>query len=328
MTSPAAPSSPLVTIGLTCFNAKDTISRAIASALAQDWPNIEVVVVDDVSTDGTVAVVEAAIAQDLRARLVRHERNTGPAGARNSILSEAKGEFVVFFDDDDESLPDRISEQAKTLTAYEDQTGAGLVACYASGIRRYPNGYTKTLSAIGSQGEEVPNGSGIVDYLLLYRRRHGWFYGTGIPACSLMARRSTFAAAGDFDPTLRRVEDADFAIRLALMGGHFVGTRKSLFIQYATGAADKTPEKNLEAEQRLVEKSKDYLQNIGCYQYAWRWPKLRYWHFKRRYGRFLLEFFALFMRNPVEVTTHLLATGPRRFQHERKMKHSRKEGAK
>ena len=311
-------SAPLVTIGLTCFNAEETISRAVASALAQDWANFEVVIVDDVSMDGSVAVVTEIIGQDPRARLILHERNTGPAGARNTILSEAKGEFVAFFDDDDESLPGRISGQVKTLTEYEERTGASLVACYASGVRHYPNGYKKDLPAIGSQGGEVPNGPGLVDYLLLYRRRPGWFYGSGIPACALLARRSTFAAAGDFDSNLRRVEDADFAIRLALMSGEFVGTRECLFIQYATGAADKSPEKNLEAELKLVEKNKAYLQSIGRYQYAWRWPKLRHWHFKRRYDRFLLELIGLFMRNPIEVTRHLFATGPKRLSHERK----------
>lgn len=312
--------APLVTCGLTCFNACDTIARAISSVLAQDWPNIEVLIVDDASTDNSSAFAQEAIADDQRAKFIRHRHNTGPGGARNTILSNAGGEFVAFFDDDDASLPKRISEQVATLTAYEERTGARLVACYASGIRHYPNSYILSLPAIGSQGAEVPNGPGVADYLLIYRRRKGWFYGSGTPACALLARRTTFLAVGGFDANLRRVEDADFAIRLAMLGGHFVGCPEKLFIQYATSAADKTPEKNLEAHLLLAAKNERYLRSMSRFYYARHWPKLRYWHFKRRYGRFLLELAGLCARHPLEVVAQLLTTGPRRLRHERRMR--------
>jgi glycosyltransferase involved in cell wall biosynthesis len=312
--------APLVTIGITCFNACDTIARAVSSVLVQDWPNIQVLIVDDASNDDSLACAQTAIAGDPRVRIICHPHNIGPGGARNTILSNAKGEFVAFFDDDDESLPSRISKQVATLSAYEQRTGARLVACYASGIRRYPNGYVLSLPAIGSRGAEAPNGPGVAEYLLIYRRRKGWFYGSGTPACALFARRTTFTAAGGFDANLRRVEDADFAIRLARLGGHFVGSAETLFVQYATSAADKAPEKNLEAHLRLAAKNEPHLRSIGRYYYARHWPKLRYWHFKRHYGRFLLELAGLCVRHPVEVTAQLLTTGPRRLRHERRMR--------
>jgi len=315
---------PLVTIGLTCFNAEDTIGRALASACAQAWPNLEIIVVDDVSSDCSAEVVQSVAETDPRVRLIRHTTNTGPAGARNSIIEAARGEFLVFFDDDDESLPARVREQVRVLTEHETRHPSVPVACYASGERRYPNGYDLPLPAIGSRGEEVPNGAGVADYLLLYRRRPDWFYGAGTPSCALMARRTTFAAIGGFDATLRRVEDTDLAIRLALAGGHFVGTREVLFIQYSTDAQDKSPERNLEGEQCLAHKNRDYLQSIGRYYYAVHWPKLRYWHFRRRYGCFVLELLGLFVRNPFAVLHHLMRTGPRRLLHEWRM---RRKGA-
>lgn len=313
---------PLVTIGVTCFNAEDTIRRAIESALAQDWPNFEVVVVDDFSTDGSPKIITATITDEPRAKRFRHNCNLGPAAARNTILANARGEFIAFFDDDDKSLPERIANQLETLAAYEDRTGARLVACYASGRRRYPNGYTIDLPAIGSRGEQVPNGVGVADYLLTFRRRRDWFYGSGTPACSLLARRSTFTTVGCFDHGLRRLEDADFAIRLALMGGHFIGTQRCLFIQHSTSAPDKSPELNLEARQRLARNHKEYLQSIGRLEYATRWPKLRYWHFTHRYTRFVLELLALLIRHPCAVSAHLLSTGPRRLLHENRIRRS------
>jgi len=315
--------APLVTIGLTCFNAQDTILRALDSALAQDWPNIEIIIVDDDSADDSARIVEAAIVNEPRARLIRHDVNMGPAGARNSILKTARGEFIAFFDDDDESLPNRISEQMKVLVLYEKRVGASLVACYASGERRYDNGYLIELRAIGSMGDECPNGPGLAEHLLVYRPRTDWFYGTGTPSCALFARKQTIYKVGGFDERLRRVEDADFAIRLALLGGHFIGTSANLFIQYATSAADKSPEKNMEAELFLAEKYKDFLRTIGGYYYARHWPKLRYWHFMRRYFMFALELAGLLTLYPLRASKHLLTTGPRRLAHERNIRRDR-----
>jgi glycosyltransferase involved in cell wall biosynthesis len=311
--------TPLVTIGLLCYNARDTVERAIKGALAQKWPNLEVIVVDDASSDGTPKVAESAVARDPRARLVRQKKNLGPSGTRNTVLHEAKGEFVVFMDDDDESLPDRVTEQVRTLTEYEARTGETLVACYAAGRRHYPNGYVMEMQAIGATGE-APHGPDVANWLMFHRRAHGWEFGSGVPACALMARRSTFTAVGGFDRNLRRVEDGEFAIRLALKGGHFIGTQKPLFIQYSTQGADKTPEKNLEAHQYIATKHADYLRSITRFDYAWRWPRLRYWHFKRRYAMLALDLLILLARHPLSTANHLLDTGAQRLLHERKMR--------
>jgi len=312
--------SALVTIGITCFNAHSTIDRAIKSALEQDWPNIEIFIVDDCSSDGSVAIIEQAIAGRTGINLIQHPQNAGPAAARNTILKWANGEFIAFFDDDDISLPNRISSQVQHLKDYEKQQKVDLVACYASGRRKYDTGYELELPAIGSQGEIAPNGSEIADYLLLYRKHKDRFYGTGTPTCSLLARKSTFEYVGGFDSTLRRVEDADFAIRLALLDGHFIGTQEPLFIQYSTTSEDKSPEKNLAAEQKIARKHKEYLNKIGFYYYAWHWPRLRYYHFKRKYLKFTWELINLFARYPLATSRHFWATGPKRLMHEKRIR--------
>ena len=309
----------LITIGIACFNAQDTIERAIASALAQDWPRKEIVIVDDGSSDGSVDIVKAFIADHPEARLIEHAENTGPAGVRQTILDEAKGEFVAFFDDDDEGLPERLSAQYDRITAYEKQAGERLIACYASGKRVYPNGYELPLQAIGSQ-PEIPQGAGVADRLLFFGGDKRFFFGAGTPTCSLMARKSTFEAAGGFDAAFRRVEDVDFAIRLALAGGHFIGCSQSLFIQHATDAPDKAPEKNRDAELQLVEKHQAYLRSRKRYIYAKKWPLLRYYHFKGRYMQMALTLLELFLRYPVKTFSHFMSTAPKRFLHERKMK--------
>jgi glycosyltransferase involved in cell wall biosynthesis len=312
-------SAKLVTIGITCFNAEETIERALESAVNQDWTNCEIVLVDDCSTDESVQIANVFAYNHRHIRIIEREKNGGPAASRNTILQHAKGVFVAFFDDDDISFPCRVRSQIKRLMTFEEETNIRLVACYASGKRRYPNGYVKPMPALGSCGR-VMNSIGVVsDYLLLYKKKRGFFYGAGVPACGLLARRSTFEEVGGFDESLRRVEDADFAIRLEMQGGAFTGTSQIAFEQYATNAPDKSPERNLDAEQKLVKKNKKYLQSHGDYYYALNWPKLRFFHFKKQYLSFLKSFFGIFIRYPLRSTFHLMRTGVARLIHERAM---------
>lgn len=314
---------PTVTIAITCFNAIQTIERAVKSALLQEWPNLEILIADDRSTDGSADFVASLIADDRRGRLVRRTTNGGAAATRNTLIEAATGDFVVFFDDDDESYPTRVARQVETLRALEASRPGLLAACYAGGERLYPNGYVKPLPAIGSKGPP-PHGHAVANYLLFYSRPEGLFFGAGTPTCALMARRSVFQQVGGFDPSLRRVEDVDFAVRLALAGGYFIGTWDRLFRQHATIGADKSAEANRDAEISLARKHKGYLKSIGRYEYAVRWPNLRYLHYKRRYAAFLVEFLRIFARNPLAASRHILQTGPRRLKHERQMRKRQK----
>jgi len=311
-------SAPLITIGMTSYCASGTIARAIASALAQDWPHLELVIADDCSPDDSVQVIEAAIAGTANARLIRRQTNGGPAAARNTVLAAARGAFVVFFDDDDESLPARLRVQHEALVAHEARSGATLVACYASGHRRYPNGYTLQIDAIGSRGSALV-GEAVADYLLFNGRHDGLFYGGGTPTCALMARRETFEAVGGFDEHLRRIEDVDFAVRLARAGGHFIGCAEALYLQHATEGSDKTPLMNLKAELQLVDKHADYLRPKRRYAYARDWFKIRFYHFTRQRLAFVAALAWLLARYPMAGTRHLLRSAPGRLRHENKM---------
>jgi len=311
--------STKVSIGITCYNARETIGRAIASAQMQDWEELEILIADDASTDGSAELVADLIQNDPRARLIRLKHNGGPAAARNAIIAAAEGEFLAFFDDDDESLPNRVAAQVLAIRAFEAKKGAMRLACYAAGERHYPNGYVKTLPAIGA-ADTRPHGAALADYLLFHRRLPGWTYNGGTPTSALMARTELLRQMGGFDDTLRRVEDVDFAIRLALAGGWFIGTVNKLIIQHATTGADKSYERNRDAEVAVADKHADYLRSIRRYHYARNWPVLRYYHFKRDYVRFALQFTRIWLVNPLLATEHLLATGPKRLAHERRMK--------
>lgn len=313
----------LITIAITCYNAQDTITRAIQSALAQDYPNTEIIIIDDASTDQSVAAIHAIIDHHPNVQLIKHDKNQGVAAARQTLLTHAKGDFIAFFDDDDQSLPSRLTVQHARITDYEQNTNTQIIACYASGRREYANGYHVDLNAIGSQNP-IPHGKDVAARLLFFGGDKNMFFGTGTPTCSLMARTQILRNAGGFDPNFRRVEDVDLAIRLALMGAHFIGCPQTLFVQHATSAPDKAPEKNRDAEIQLAHKHKSYLKSVHRYYYACNWPLLRYYHFTGQYGAMLWVLIKLTLRHPVKTLSHFLTTAPRRFFHERKMKKDKK----
>ncbi|MGN7437157.1 MAG: glycosyltransferase family 2 protein [Alcanivorax sp.] len=310
---------PLITVGICCYNSEDTVARAIKSALAQDWPNLEVIIIDDGSQDNTAEIIQETIEADARAVFIQHETNKTFPGALNTVINNAKGEFIAIFDDDDESVPNRLSVQYKTIIDYENKTGAALVACWGSGVRRYPNGYDVKLEAIGSKNRG-PIGTEIIDFLLYFGRKKGVFYGSGTPSCSLMTRKSTYGEVGLYDETMFRSEDADFSIRLGLNGGHFIGCGEDVLIQYATGGAEKRASVVYESYKTVMLKYKDYLVSQKRFGYAMLWNKLRLHHFGGEKAKAVLILAQLFLRYPFLTWNHFWVSAPRRLVHEWKMK--------
>ncbi len=97
---------PLVSVVIPAYNAEKTICNTIDSVLGQTMPNLEVIVVDDESRDGTVQAVEAV--RDPRVSLLRCSKNGGPSAARNLGLKRAHGSWAAFVDADDEWVPTRL----------------------------------------------------------------------------------------------------------------------------------------------------------------------------------------------------------------------------
>jgi glycosyltransferase involved in cell wall biosynthesis len=103
--------TPKVTVIIPAFNAERVIGTALESVLNQTWANLEVLVVDDCSTDATVEIIKEYERKDSRVRLIQAETNGGPYVARNLALLEATGQFVTCHDADDWSHPKKIELQ-------------------------------------------------------------------------------------------------------------------------------------------------------------------------------------------------------------------------
>ncbi|MCE8519053.1 glycosyltransferase family 2 protein [Ruegeria pomeroyi] len=114
--------SPRVSVITPAYNAAAVLPRAVASVQAQSLRDWEMLVVDDGSTDDTLAIARALAAGDPRITVMAQARNGGPATARNRALAAARGRFIAFLDADDAWLPEKLERQLAFMTEH----GAGL----------------------------------------------------------------------------------------------------------------------------------------------------------------------------------------------------------
>lgn len=180
-----------VSIIIPAYNSATYLAEAIDSALAQTHPNVEVVVVNDGSTDNTPAVLD-----EYSGRIVRiDQENAGLSAARNRGILESSGEYLCFLDADDRLLPEMTGAVSSALIASPD---CGLAYCGCQSIDEAGSVYAES---------SLDRPSGNVFETL--------FRGSFTEVCTVVARRSALAKSGLFDPALPQIEDHDMWMRVA-----------------------------------------------------------------------------------------------------------------
>ncbi len=195
-------STPLVSVLVPCFNAAPYLRATLSSALEQTHPNVEIIVVDDGSTDESLS-----IARSLGPRLrVLAGPQQGASAARNRATQESRGEFLQYLDADDLLMPEAVAGRVACLA----RTGAD-VAC----------GDWRRLSA-SPDGSWIAGEAEVADY-----RRHAdapdlaVIRGFWAPPAALLYRRSIVERIGGWNPNLPVVQDARFLFDAAFVGGRF-----------------------------------------------------------------------------------------------------------
>lgn len=185
----------VVSIIIPAFNYERYVARAIESALAQDYPAVEVVVVDDGSTDGTAAVAEQFV--DRGVRVIR-QANQGLAAARNTGIAHATGELLFFLDADDFLERGAIGRLVSELVGRGAEWG--LVACQAKVLLQDGNLISPT------------NGPSVATEVTW----EDLMFGTRFP-CTVLIRREVVEKCGGFDAAYHRLgcEDRDMWLRVA-----------------------------------------------------------------------------------------------------------------
>ena len=185
-----------VSVIIPTYNRETTILRAVQSVLDQTYSNLEVLVIDDGSTDGTAEIVNGIV--DERVKYIVLEKNGGPSNARNVGVQMAEGEWIAFQDSDDCWHKDKL--EAQMAYAGEHPEYAMIYCMY---------------NAILESGEQIivppkpwinPMEGNMVKTLLQRNM---------IGAPTVVAKRDAFLKINGFDTSYKALEDWDFAIRFA-----------------------------------------------------------------------------------------------------------------
>lgn len=196
----------IVSVILPCYNRSDIVGRAINSLLLQTYSNIEVIVVDDGSDDGTDLLQIIASFTDERVRLIRHDVNKNGAAARNTGIAASSGEFIAFCDSDDEWYPEKLEKQL-ALVDFNPSTRT-LIYCASHVITK--DGDIERKSILPSKA--IKHGQRVSDYLFL---RGGFIPTPSMVVPTWLARQICF------NETLGRHQDYDFLLRLDSNGCEF-----------------------------------------------------------------------------------------------------------
>jgi len=200
--------NPKVSVVIPTYNRATKVQNAIESVLGQTLSNIEVIVVDDGSSDGTGKILQETYGDRIR---YFAQANQGVSAARNKGLAEARGEWIALLDSDDLWEKEKLERQFQALERFGSQCGA----CYTdTRFFNYPE--TRTMFQLAEQSYRHEGTMGInpdVKTLLLKPGGAGMIVCT----CTLLVRADVVAKSGGFDPNLRFGEDSEFMFRLAML---------------------------------------------------------------------------------------------------------------
>lgn len=194
----------LVSVIIPAFNCEGLIAEAIGSVLAQDYKSIEIIVIDDGSTDGSIEVVKSF---GSRVRLYQ-QANQGAAVARNLGINEARGRYIAFLDADDYWWTGKVSAQLKAM----QRTGLGMA--YSRFIWWKPN----QLGEFSKPQDEftVGENAGLSSAAVVT----GWTYADLLLDCivwtsTVIVEKDVLLKAGLFNPHCRKGQDYELWLRLS-----------------------------------------------------------------------------------------------------------------
>jgi glycosyltransferase involved in cell wall biosynthesis len=250
---------PHISVIIPVYNRADRVGAAVRSVVGADVEPVEIIVVDDGSTDGSGEAAEAALSAlgPQAAGRVLRQGNGGAAAARNAGAAAARGAFLAFLDSDDLWLPwtlaalrDALRDHPRTeaiffaLAESAAPAGAAAIPREAALSRTYPN-FLQAFLGEGAAGDP-----------------RIFLLGSG----NLLIRRTTFEAIGGFDVALRTAEDQDLFLRLPL-DAEVTCLIRPVMICYVTGHSDRLTraDAGLPALRRVLEKERAGLYPGGAF---------------------------------------------------------------
>ena len=194
---------PLVSIVVPVYNGAKFVGETLDSLLAQRYPNVEIIVIDDASTDGTPEVLGA---YEAHVRLVTQQENRGIYATMNHGIALARGEFVAIYHADDVYLPEIVERQVAFLTAHPE---AGAVFCQDIFVDAEGTEYGRLNIPDAVRGEKPLDYAAILNAELTYKN-------TFLVCPSCMVRKAVYDAVGGYDhETYFNTSDLEMYLRIA-----------------------------------------------------------------------------------------------------------------
>jgi len=206
--TPLSPYICKISIILPVYNAEQYLPESIQSLLNQSFSDFEIVIVNDKSTDSSIDIAQKYACVDNRILIIEHIKNFGVSQARNTALSAASGEYLVFMDADDISAPERLQTQLDHMQQND-------------------------LDVCGSYMQAFGAKSRALHYPLhdIEIRRNLYFYGRTIATPSVMIKRNSFKGIL-FNPRYSFGEDYDLWINIALNKAARFGNIPKILVHY------------------------------------------------------------------------------------------------
>lgn len=225
---------PLVSVIIPTYNRSRTICASVNSVLNQTYKNIELIVVDDCSTDDTEKTIRSM--SDTRIKYIKLERNSGACVARNTGIEKAAGTFTAFNDSDDEWLPEKIKKQLDFL----QKNNADIVLCKME-CRTTENKFIHNFPEIEKDKQ--------ISYkdLLKYN---------SASTQTIFGKAKCFKDML-FDSTMPRLQDWDETLRLSKKYSVFYQNEILVHTFFQKDSISTHPEKGVTAMQKLFEKHKE-----------------------------------------------------------------------
>ena len=200
--------NPKVSVVIPTYNRADKVGKTIESVLAQTFTDLEVIVVDDGSSDGTGQMLKHAFGDRIR---YYFQLNQGVSVARNRGIEEAKGEWIAFLDSDDLWEKEKLEWQFKALGRFGSQCDA----CYTD-VRFLNHSETRTMFQLAQENYRHEGAMGVNTEVLRLLVRPG---GAGMVVClsSFLALTSAIRRIGGFALGLLYSQDSEFMFRLAML---------------------------------------------------------------------------------------------------------------
>jgi len=246
--NPAA--APLISVVMANFNGETHIRRAIQSVLAQTHQALELIVSDDGSQDQSIAIVEEISENDGRVRLIRSNKSSGPAGARNRAIDAASGAWVAVVDSDDIIHPERLARMLTAADALQADMIADDLIFFAEDLSES----AKTLfQRLDLAQPETVDALALVEGRLAGRE-------VALGYAKPLIRRATI---GDirYNTDLRVDEDHDFYLRLLLSGAAFALIPDAMYL-YRRHAASLSHRFSVAKLQPMIAAQKALLQAL------------------------------------------------------------------